>query len=145
MNKQRRFGTQAGPHPQPVPRQPLDQHGDLFGLAIQQQRVAMGEDEEIGQPFALRQSAGPPRRAWPGADTFDVVGDEALKEGDTVIALDRYDRLVRVTGSVEPFGIVNADAVQQQALRADCTKLTPTAPALTYSPAAVAVSPAGSG
>ena len=87
---QRRFRAQAGVHPQPIARQALDQHGDLFGLTVQQQRVAVGEDEEIRQPLALRgQQRGPDGVAGP--DGFDVVGNEALEERDAVIALDRYD------------------------------------------------------
>jgi hypothetical protein len=47
-------------------------------------------DEEIRQPLALRrQQCRPYRMTRP--NRLDVVGDQALEEGDAIIALDRYD------------------------------------------------------
>jgi hypothetical protein len=68
----------------------LDQHRNLCRLRVQQQQIGGGEHEEIRQPLALgRQQRGPDRVTGPSR--LYVVGDEALQEGDAVIALNRYD------------------------------------------------------
>ena len=46
--------------------------------------------EEIRQPLALRRQQCRPD-GMTRSHGLDVVGNQALEEGDTVIALDRYD------------------------------------------------------
>ena len=59
--------------------------GACAGFDVEQEAVAVGEDEEVGEPLALRrQQRGPDGAA--GGGLGDVVGDEALEEGDPVLA-----------------------------------------------------------
>jgi hypothetical protein len=90
MNMKSWFRPKRNLHPQPVSRQALDHHRCLFRLAVQPQRVVMGEDKEIRQPFALcGQQRGPHGTAGP--NRFDVVGNQALQKRDAILALSRDD------------------------------------------------------
>jgi hypothetical protein len=93
------FRPQGNLHPQPIARKPLNQHRHLFRLAIQQQRIRMGEHEKICQPLALRRQQGRPD-GIPGPDGFDVIGNESLKESDAIITLDRYNASFRQRGQL---------------------------------------------
>jgi len=113
MNIQPGLGPQGGFHPQPVARQALDQRRDLCRLAVQQQRVAVGKHKEIRQPLASVPSAAQPRRHGRAGASIsletDLVGTRRVIASTTM-------SLFRVTGSVEPFGIVNADGPSRKSM-----------------------------
>ena len=79
---------------QPEARQARRQHRRLPRIAVEQQPRAVGEDEEIGQIFALRGQQRRPDGAARGG-LGHVVGDQALQERDAVVAGDLQHGPVR--------------------------------------------------
>ena len=79
--------TQRHLGPQAKARQALQQQRHLGTLAIQQQAVAVGQDEEIGQPLALRRQQGRPDRV-PRHRLGDVVRHKPLQEGHAILPAD---------------------------------------------------------
>ena len=75
--------------PQPEARQALQQQWHLGALAVQQQAVAVRQDEEIGQPLALwRQQCRPDRAARHRQG--HVVRHKALEERDPILPAHFY-------------------------------------------------------
>ena len=78
---------------------PLHEHGRLRALAVQQQAIAVDENEKVSQPLALW---GQERRPYGTARLalLHVVGDKALQEGNPVRAADRDHPARRKQGYV---------------------------------------------
>ena len=72
---------------QPVEREPPAQIVEPRRLAVEQQRLALRDDEKIVQVVALRRQQRGIERAL-RAGLGHVVGDQSLQEGDAIRARD---------------------------------------------------------
>jgi hypothetical protein len=73
--------------PQPVDRQALDEVIGRFGLAIEQQIIAIGPDDEVEQALALRGQQASPDRQRAG----DILRDQAVEEAAHVPSREADD------------------------------------------------------
>ncbi len=70
-------------HAQPITPEAAEEIRDLRPRAIQQKPLAIGKNQEIGEPAAVRGEEGGEHRLS-GRRQSDVVGDQALEKGDAI-------------------------------------------------------------
>jgi hypothetical protein len=72
----------------------LQQHVALGALAVDQQAAAIGQDEEIGEVFALRRQQRGPDGVF-ACDERNVVGNQSVKERNAIGARHGKHRAFR--------------------------------------------------